>query len=69
MYPAGPSTPQWHRSSRSGGNGNCVEVAATPGGVLARDSKDPHGPILRFDRRRWTNFLARLASEHPALSE
>ncbi|WP_295141770.1 MULTISPECIES: DUF397 domain-containing protein [unclassified Saccharopolyspora] len=60
----------WKRSSRSMNQGACVEVAALPSAVLARDSKDPHGPILRFDRRRWTSFLTHLAAaEQPARSE
>lgn len=62
--------PGWRKSSYSGNNGACVEVAATSAGVAARDSKDPHGPILRFDRRRWTSFLTHLAAaEQPARSE
>jgi hypothetical protein len=39
---------RWRKSSRSGGNGGaCVELAHTLAAV--RDSKNPHGPVLRTD--------------------
>ncbi|CCH31603.1 DUF397 domain-containing protein [Actinosynnema sp. NPDC047251] len=38
--------PRWRKSSRSGPNGNCVEVRGDLSAV--RDSKQPHGPALRF---------------------
>jgi hypothetical protein len=50
----------WIKSSRSNGNGDCVEVALAPEGsddVLVRDSKDPEGPMLRFPRQVWWEFL------------
>ncbi len=52
-------TPRWRRSSRSNNyGGNCVEVAANlPDRVLVRDSKDPDGPVLTFDRSSWSAFL------------
>ena len=48
----------WRKSSYSGSNGGaCVEVAALPGASRAvRDSKDPHGPNLRFSREEWRAF-------------
>nr|WP_211840677.1 DUF397 domain-containing protein [Saccharopolyspora hirsuta] len=51
---------QWRKSSRSGNNGACVEVAAAADLVAARDSKDPDGPVLVFSRARWASFLAGL---------
>jgi hypothetical protein len=49
----------WAKSSFSFSNGNCVEVAALPGGSVAvRDSRDPAGPVLRFTRDGWDTFLA-----------
>lgn len=52
----------WHKASRSNSNGgNCVEVAASPGRVLVRDSKDPDGPRLSVTRAEWRSFLSDLA--------
>ena len=50
----------WRKSSRSQ-TSNCVEVAPLPTGrtaVALRDSKDPTGPVLVFDRAGWLGFLA-----------
>jgi hypothetical protein len=48
----------WRKSSYSGSNGgNCVEVAVLPEDSRAvRDSKDSHGPKLRFSREEWRAF-------------
>ena len=48
----------WRKSSYSGSNGgNCVEVAMLPEDSRAvRDSKDPHGPKLRFSPEEWRAF-------------
>ncbi|MFD0272862.1 DUF397 domain-containing protein [Kitasatospora sp. NPDC127111] len=47
----------WRKSSHSGGNGACVEIA-TParGAVAVRDSKDPQGPQLHFSADAWKSF-------------
>ncbi|MEV7020558.1 DUF397 domain-containing protein [Kitasatospora sp. NPDC093558] len=49
----------WRKSSHSGGNGACVEIAVPAAGAVAvRDSKDPHGPQLRFSAEAWNAFAA-----------
>jgi hypothetical protein len=48
----------WVKSSRSANNGDCVECAFQPTSVAVRDSKDPSGPVLVFDRAAWAAFLS-----------
>ncbi|MDH6215449.1 DUF397 domain-containing protein [Streptomyces pseudovenezuelae] len=49
----------WFKSSySSGGDGDCVEVAACPGTVHVRDSKDRQGPQLAVSPGTWADFLA-----------
>ncbi|MEV7382573.1 DUF397 domain-containing protein [Streptomyces lydicus] len=48
----------WIKSSYSTGDGpECIEVAATPGTILVRDSKNPDGPRLAFTPTTWADFL------------
>lgn len=49
---------QWRKSSHSGYQGNCVEVAALHRGEIAiRNSRDPGGPALIFTRAEFIAFL------------
>jgi hypothetical protein len=48
----------WHKSARSGGNDNCVEVAVAANGTVGvRDTKDRTGPVLVFTPAAWNTFL------------
>ncbi|ROO60045.1 uncharacterized protein DUF397 [Micromonospora sp. Llam0] len=47
----------WRKSTRSGADGDCVEVAGHPRTVAVRDSKDHTGPILTFGTAAWQRFV------------
>ena len=47
----------WRKSSYSGnGGGECVEIGASPGEVVVRDTTDRTGPVLRFTPAAWHRF-------------
>ncbi|MFC7547591.1 DUF397 domain-containing protein [Plantactinospora sp. GCM10030261] len=52
-HPAG-----WRKSTRSGDQGACVEVALGGPDIGVRDSKDVTGPVLRFSPAAWAAFAA-----------
>ena len=64
---ADTTTVRWRKSSRSGNQGDCVEVADTlpEGGVGVRDSKDPNGPVLTFSPASWSAFTTSLRNPTP----
>ena len=48
----------WRTSSRSDGDGNCVEFTQADDGTIGvRDSKDPNGPVLEFGPDAWRRLL------------
>lgn len=58
--PVGLEGAVWRKSSWSAYNGNCVEVARLPQGMIAvRDSKDAScGRVLAFEAAAWRSFVA-----------
>lgn len=50
----------WRASTKSGANGDCVEVAVLGDAIAVRDSKDRGGPVLTFDRVAWRALLGEI---------
>ncbi len=62
-----PPTLRWRKSSHSGDQGECVEVAALPSGAVGmRDSKNPDGPHLTLSRRAFRTLLDQAATDSAA---
>jgi hypothetical protein len=60
---------KWRKSSTSD-SGGCVEVAYVNGVIGVRDTKHHgEGPILTFNEREWTAFLAGVGSGEFTLDE
>jgi Domain of unknown function (DUF397) len=69
MHTPKPSTPSslnvavWRKSSYSGTQGNCVQVATNLRRIVAvRDSKHPDGALLAVSRTAWAAFVADIQS-------
>lgn len=58
MRETGTARIWWRKSSYSGGDNNCVEIAATGANVVVRDSKNPCGGALSFSPGAWQSFTA-----------
>jgi hypothetical protein len=59
------SRAEWHKSSYSSQDGNCVEVAQNlPGVVAVRDSKNPDGSVLVVTPEEWQKFLLAVKNQH-----
>jgi hypothetical protein len=52
-----PSRTRWRKSTHSGGNGDCVEIASLGDAMAVRDSKHPTGPSLFVSRDIWRGFI------------
>ncbi|MEV5137359.1 DUF397 domain-containing protein [Streptomyces syringium] len=63
LHTYGLSSVAWRKSSASGAEHNCVEVAdLAHGGVAIRDSKDTRRAPLRFNATEWAAFRQGLIS-------
>lgn len=51
----------FRKSSYSGAQSNCVEVASTAEGRAVRDSKQDNGPLLTVSRDSWQAFIRQFA--------
>ncbi|MEV4755275.1 DUF397 domain-containing protein [Micromonospora sp. NPDC049559] len=51
-----PPDATWYKSSYSGDQGACVEIALVSDAVAVRDAKDPAGPVLVFSPTAWAAF-------------
>ena len=47
----------WRKSTYSGGNGSCVEIADLGTAAAVRDSRDRNGPKLVFAAHEWRSFI------------
>ena len=55
----------WRKSSYSGGEGNCVEVCRDRSRILARDTENRAGAILRFSPDVWRKFTGQVKAQRP----
>lgn len=53
----------WFKSSYSGEEGECVEVATRPHTIHVRDSKDTTRPPLALSPTTWSVFIATYRSD------
>jgi hypothetical protein len=56
MGETGSAGTHWRKSSHSGGDNNCVEVAHSGTDITVRDSKNPRSGMLSFSPVDWTVF-------------
>lgn len=57
MAPA-PANMAWRKSTRSSGDGQCVEVANLDAIIAIRDSKAPDAGHLTVAPKTWSAFVA-----------
>lgn len=48
----------WRKAKASGSDGNCVEIARLHDGFAVRNSRDPAGAALVFNRGEMEAFIA-----------
>ncbi len=53
----------WRKSTASAGAGECVEVAKSDSLVLARDSQDRTGAVLKVAPAQWFGLTHRIKND------
>lgn len=54
---------RWHKATRSGSNGQCVEARYLDGTVEVRNSNHPDDGSVRFTRGEWNTFVAAVTED------
>jgi Domain of unknown function (DUF397) len=49
---------RWHKATRSGANGQCVEARYVAGVVEVRNSNHPTAGTIRFPSTAWEDFVS-----------
>jgi hypothetical protein len=65
MRTPNPSRAVWRKSTHSGGNGSCVEVARLDAAIGLRDSKNPHAGHLTIPAEAFAALLTHLKHDEP----
>ncbi len=50
----------WRKSSFSGENGSCVEIASNPSVIMVRDTTNRQGFTLSVPAEAWQTFISGL---------
>jgi hypothetical protein len=54
----------WRKSSYSGDQGNCIEVADDDSRVMVRDTEQAgQGPVLTVSSAAWRSFMAKVKAD------
>lgn len=54
---------RWHKPTRSGDNGQCVQARFVGGLVEVRNSNAPEAGTVRFTADEWRTFLAAVTED------